>query len=60
MLNNSPECIDIDRAKTILEQYDVAVKEGKGAYGLQGEMMDAPMILQAQRIMEMAKRYHIV
>lgn len=60
MLNKSPGCIDIERAKTILEQYDVAVKEGKGAYGLQGEMMDAPMILQAQRIMEMAKRYHIV
>ena len=51
---------DIERAKTILDQYDLAMKEGKGAYGLQGEMMDAPMVLQAQRIMEIAKRYHIV
>lgn len=56
----SPSDKDIDRAKTILEQYDLAVQEGKGAYGLQGEMMDAPMVLQARRIMEIAKRYHIV
>lgn len=55
-----PASTDIERAKNILEQYDAAVKEGKGAYGLRGEMMDAPMILQAQRVLDTAKRYQLV
>ena len=57
---------DIERAKRILEQYENAVKGGKGAYGLAGqdgakaEMVDAPMILQAERLLEKAKHFGLV
>jgi citrate lyase subunit beta-like protein len=55
--------IAIEKASKTLEQYEAATKEGKGAYGLQdadggrAEMIDAPMILQAQRVMAKAKQY---
>lgn len=56
---------DIERARRILQEYDAAVKEGKGAYGMAGDanskptMIDAPMILQAQRMLEKAKSFHL-
>ena len=55
----SPSEEEIKRAQHILEQYKRAVSEGKGAYGLNGEMMDAPMILQAERTLAKAKLYHL-
>lgn len=53
----SPDDREIERAQRILEQYEIAVQGGKGAYGMNGEMMDAPMILQAQRTLAKAKLY---
>lgn len=55
----SPSTKDIEQAQNILKQYEIAVKEGKGAYGLDGQMMDAPMILQAQRVLAKAKLYNL-
>jgi len=55
----SPSEQDIAKARSILDQYEVSVKEGKGAYGLNGEMMDAPMILQAQRVLAKAKLFNL-
>ena len=55
----SPSEQDIAKARSILERYEVSVKEGKGAYGLNGEMMDAPMILQAQRVLAKAKLFNL-
>ena len=51
--------VEIDKAKQILQQYEEAVKGGKGAYGLNGEMMDAPMVLQAQRVLKTAKQFQL-
>jgi len=59
----SPSEQDIARAQDILQQYEQAIKAGKGAYGLRGDgsskstMIDAPMILQAQRMLQKAKRF---
>ncbi|KDE03118.1 hypothetical protein MVLG_06379 [Microbotryum lychnidis-dioicae p1A1 Lamole] len=56
----TPSEKDIERATRILEQYNVASLGGAGAYGLIGEdgnsaMIDAPMLLQAERILAQAK-----
>ena len=53
---------EISRAIKVLEQYEQAVKAGKGAYGLEGdegrtEMIDAPMILQAKQTLKKAKQF---
>lgn len=56
-------CAAIDKAKKVLELYEAATKDGKGAYGLaasqdmKAEMIDAPMILQAQRVIAKAAHY---
>jgi len=61
----SPSEKDIERAKKVLEQYELVVKEGKGAYGLGGDpttkstMIDAPMILQAKRMLAKARAYNL-
>lgn len=53
----------IEKAKKVLHQYEEATQAGKGAYGLAGidgrkaEMIDAPMILQAQRVIRKAQQY---
>ncbi|POY70430.1 hypothetical protein BMF94_6577 [Rhodotorula taiwanensis] len=57
----APSSVEIARARAILEQYDLGARDsGAGAYGLTGqdgtvEMIDAPMLLQAQGILEAAK-----
>lgn len=62
----SPSESQIERAKRVLEQYEQAVKGGKGAYGMAGldgskaEMIDAPMILQAERMLAKAKQFGLL
>lgn len=62
----SPSEKDIERAQRVMQQYELAVKSGKGAYGLSDasggntEMIDAPMILQAERMLEKARRFGLL
>ncbi|GAA5941014.1 hypothetical protein JCM3775_001124 [Rhodotorula graminis] len=51
----SPSSAEIERAQAILAQYDAARATGAGAYGLDGDMMDAPMVLQAESVLEQAR-----
>ncbi|GAA5873762.1 hypothetical protein JCM3774_000163 [Rhodotorula dairenensis] len=56
----APSPAEISRAQAILEQYEAARDSGAGAYGLTGsdgqtEMIDAPMLLQAQGILASAQ-----
>ncbi|GJN92763.1 hypothetical protein Rhopal_005801-T1 [Rhodotorula paludigena] len=56
----APSEKEIERAQAILSQYAAAQSSGAGAYGLEGkdgsvEMIDAPMLLQAESILEQAK-----
>ncbi|KAL0573478.1 hypothetical protein V5O48_008486 [Marasmius crinis-equi] len=50
-----PTSEEITRAAKILHQMKTAHASQKGAIGLDGEMIDAPMIKQAERIVKVAK-----
>ncbi|GAA5869948.1 hypothetical protein JCM8547_008111 [Rhodosporidiobolus lusitaniae] len=56
----SPTEEEIDCARRILAEYEAAKSSGAGAYGLKGKggevlMMDAPMLLQAESLLEQAR-----
>ena len=42
-------------AKRIVETFEARQKEGKGAYSLDGKMIDMPLLKNAQKILERAK-----
>ncbi len=42
-------------AKRIVETFDANQKEGKGAYSLDGKMIDMPLVKNAQKVLERAK-----
>ncbi|GAA6048550.1 hypothetical protein JCM3770_006548 [Rhodotorula araucariae] len=61
----APSPLEIERAKAILAQYAAARASGAGAYGLAGpdgsvEMIDAPMLLQAESVLAQARAAGIV
>ena len=64
--HNTSSHAAIEKAQRVLAQYKAATEAGKGAYGLaadkdgKAEMIDAPMILQAQRVLAKAAQYGLV
>ena len=42
-------------AKRIVETFETNQKEGKGAYSLDGKMIDMPLVKNAQKVLERAK-----
>lgn len=66
MLLIAQPTLAIEKAQRVLAQYDEATKDGKGAYGLaahkegKAEMIDAPMILQAQKVIAKARQYGLI
>ncbi len=42
-------------AKRIVETFEASQKEGKGAYALDGRMIDMPLLKNAQKVLERAK-----
>jgi citrate lyase subunit beta-like protein len=42
-------------AKRIVETFEVSQKEGKGAYSLDGKMIDMPLLKNAQKVLKRAK-----
>ena len=42
-------------AKRIVETFEASQKEGKGAYSLDGKMIDMPLLKNAQKVLERAK-----
>ena len=42
-------------AKRIVETFEVSQKEGKGAYSLDGKMIDMPLLKNAKKVLERAK-----
>jgi citrate lyase beta subunit len=42
-------------AKRIVETFEASQKEGKGAYSLDGKMIDMPLLKNAQRVLERAR-----
>jgi citrate lyase beta subunit len=45
----------IARAKRIVETFEASQKEGRGAYSLDGKMIDMPLLKNAQKVLERAK-----
>jgi citrate lyase beta subunit len=45
----------IVQAKRIVETFEASQKEGKGAYALEGKMIDMPLLKNAQKVLERAK-----
>lgn len=45
----------IAHAKTIVDGFEASQKEGKGAFALDGKMIDMPLVKNAQKVLERAK-----
>ena len=45
----------IEYARRIVESFESSQKEGKGAYALDGKMIDMPLLKNAQKVLERAK-----
>ena len=45
----------IEYAKRIVESFDASQKEGKGAYALDGKMIDMPLLKNAQKVLDRAR-----
>jgi citrate lyase subunit beta/citryl-CoA lyase len=51
----SPTPEEIDRARRIIEAYDLATSKGEGAIALEGEFIDPPVYIRAREVLEFAK-----
>jgi citrate lyase beta subunit len=52
----SPSEDEVARARRVVEAYDRAAEEGRGAVGLDGEMVDLPVVERARRVLAEAER----
>ena len=51
----TPSAEAIAYAKRVMETFEASQKEGKGAYALDGKMIDMPLLKNAQKVLERAK-----
>jgi citrate lyase beta subunit len=51
----TPNAESIAHAKRIFETFEASQKEGKGAYSLDGKMIDMPLVKNARKVLERAK-----
>ena len=51
----TPDADKIAWAKSVLDARDAAAAEGRGVFEVDGEMIDAPLIAQAERVREYAR-----
>jgi citrate lyase beta subunit len=51
----TPSAKMIEEARRIVETFEASQKEGKGAYALDGKMIDMPLLKNAQKVLERAK-----
>jgi citrate lyase subunit beta / citryl-CoA lyase len=52
----SPSAAEIDQASRIVSAYETAAAAGEGVLRLGNEMVDAPVVARAQRVLDLAKR----
>jgi citrate lyase beta subunit len=45
----------IAQARRILETFEASLKQGRGAYALEGKMIDMPLVKNAQKVLERAR-----
>ncbi len=51
----TPNDDSIIYARRIIESFEISQKEGKGAYSLDGKMIDMPLLKNAQKVLERAR-----
>ncbi|MEW6242410.1 MAG: CoA ester lyase, partial [Chloroflexota bacterium] len=51
----TPSAKMIEDAKRIVEAFEASQKEGKGAFALDGKMIDMPLLKNAQKVLERAR-----
>jgi len=51
----TPSAEEIDYAKRVVETFDASQREGKGAYALDGKMIDMPLLKNARKVLDRAK-----
>jgi len=51
----TPNAEAITHAKRIVETFEASQKDGKGAYALDGRMIDMPLLKNAQKVLERAR-----
>jgi citrate lyase beta subunit len=51
----TPDAGSIEQAKHLVEAFESHQKEGKGAFGLEGRMIDMPLVKAAQNVLERAR-----
>lgn len=56
----APTHSEIDHAKSVLQAIQQARVQGSGVAALDGQMIDRPVALRAQRVMQLAQASHIV
>jgi citrate lyase subunit beta/citryl-CoA lyase len=52
----SPTAAEIDEARRVVHAFDQALSRGQGAVALDGQMLDAPVVDRARRILRAAER----
>jgi citrate lyase beta subunit len=51
----TPSAEEIEYARRIVESFDSSQREGKGAYALDGKMIDMPLLKNAQKVLDRAR-----
>jgi len=51
----TPSDAAIEHARRIVESFETSQKEGKGAYALDGKMIDMPLLKNAQKVLDRAR-----
>ena len=51
----TPSTEEIDYAKRVVETFDASQREGRGAYALDGKMIDMPLLKNARKVLDRAR-----
>jgi citrate lyase subunit beta-like protein len=51
----TPSADEIDYAKRVVETFEASQREGRGAYALDGKMIDMPLLKNARKVLDRAK-----
>lgn len=57
VVNNifNPRLEDVEYARRVVEYYETSIKKGKGAFSLDGKMIDNPIVERAKKMIEKAE-----
>jgi citrate lyase beta subunit len=51
----TPSAEEVDYAKRVVETFETSQREGRGAYALDGKMIDMPLLKNARKVLDRAK-----